>query len=56
MKQRHLQPLFELLIGSRQQMELAAGENHQFQDIPGKPFDITTVPTLRQHQGRPPRK
>jgi len=40
------------LKGDGQQMEPATRQDQPFQDIPGKPRDVTAVPTLRQHEGR----
>jgi len=41
-----------LVEGDGQQMELVAREDQPFQDVAGKPPDVTDVPALRQQQGR----
>jgi len=39
------------LKGDGQQMEIVAGKDQPFQDVTGKPADVTAVPALRQHEG-----
>jgi len=39
------------LKGDGPQMEIVAGKDQPFQDVIGKPADVTAVPALRQHEG-----
>lgn len=48
--------LFVWLKGDGQQMGLVARKAQPFQDVAGKPADVTAVPTLRQRQGRSARE